>query len=117
MSTLRDFCPGTLNDMFNSHVLVSRLSLDAVVLCETLDSLCAMLVIASSLQKRGTLHEITLPRSWLLRVIPMADKLRSKETNLIELYVVPMAGLLEQIYSADACALLQPYKSNHYYSG
>ena len=89
-----------------SHLLVSRLSLDVAVLCEYLDSLCARLVIAAKLRECDSLHNMTMPRSWILQAVPLVGKLRSKNVDLLPLYVAPMADLLEWIYNPDACMLI-----------
>ncbi|TFY54263.1 hypothetical protein EVJ58_g8968 [Rhodofomes roseus] len=93
---------------FINHVLMNRLFIDVTVLCELLDNLCALIVVASRLQTSDTLHDITMPRSWLQRALldihQMKDKFLSR--GFLEMYMAPMAGLLEQIYTSDAGHLL-----------
>ncbi|KZT68439.1 hypothetical protein DAEQUDRAFT_671296 [Daedalea quercina L-15889] len=85
--------------LFVNHILTKRLPVDISALCDFLDVLCGRLVVASRLGHRNTMHDVTLPRSWLLRALPSLYELKDKSTNLFELYVTPMADLLEQIYN------------------
>ncbi|KAH9931245.1 uncharacterized protein B0H18DRAFT_929725 [Fomitopsis serialis] len=93
--------------IFINHVLVNRLSVDIVVLCEFMDNLAGLLIVASRMSDANTLHDLTMPRSWLQRVLPSLSQLKNQSTNLIRLYMKPMAGLLDQIYTTvDAGHLL-----------
>lgn len=74
--------------------------MDIAALCELMDNLCGSLIVASSIDRAATLHDITMPRSWLLRLLPTLHALAGKSTNLFELYVEPMAMLLERIYTS-----------------
>lgn len=85
-----------------SHIIGNRLPVDIVALCELLDNLCGSLIVASRIDRAHTLHDITMPRSWLLRVLPTHHTLAGKGTTLFECYVKPVAALLEQIYTCDA---------------
>ncbi|KAH9931251.1 uncharacterized protein B0H18DRAFT_929734 [Fomitopsis serialis] len=87
--------------LFVNHILVNRLPVNIVVLCGFLDSLAGLLIVASRLNGANTLHDLTMPRSWLQRVLPSAHQLRDKSTRLVYLYMEPMANLLEQIYTQD----------------
>lgn len=64
-----------------------------------MDRLCGSMIIADRLRNGQTLHAITLPKSWLARLIPDAEALRSQEIQLALLYKSHMAELLEQVYT------------------
>ena len=63
------------------------------------------MILAIRIQAQdGTLHDVTLPKSWLVRLLPKIDILRSTARQLSRLYKNNMGELLEQIYSGDgAC--------------
>ncbi|KAH9945568.1 hypothetical protein B0H21DRAFT_877321 [Amylocystis lapponica] len=101
--------------LFIRHILENRIPIDVGVLFDFLDRLCAMLVVASRNRNRfegTTLDGITLPRSWLMRLARDFDNLGSRESNLIFLYVRPMADLLEQIYTGTHAEHLKFGASN-----
>ena len=78
------------------------------LLCDFMDHLCASLVATTRL-RTGTLHDVTLPKSWLLRIVPQCESLRSRDTQLSKVYTKHMADFLEQIYSgigASECMVL-----------
>ncbi|KAH9910160.1 uncharacterized protein B0H18DRAFT_516086 [Fomitopsis serialis] len=86
--------------LYVNHILVKRLSIDIVVLCEFMDNLASLLIVASQLNDANTLHDLTMPRSWLQRVLPSLHQLQNKSTDHICLYIEPVAALLEQIYTS-----------------
>ncbi len=64
-----------------------------------MDHLCGRLILTIRQQSSSTLHDVTLPKSWLSRVVPDAKALQSKERQLSSLYKKNMGDLLEQIYT------------------
>lgn len=64
-----------------------------------MDHLCGAMIFTFRLQGHGTLHDITLPKSWLMRLLPHAEILRTKGKELSFIYKKHIGGLLEQIYS------------------
>ena len=90
-----------------SHVLEKRVPVDIGLLCDSRDHLCASLVLATRL-RNGTLHDVTLPKSWLMRTVPQCESLGSRDTQLSKLYTKYMADFLEQIYSGIGASELWP---------
>ncbi|KAI0757675.1 hypothetical protein C8Q80DRAFT_1134839, partial [Daedaleopsis nitida] len=86
--------------LFLNHVLENKLHIDITLLCDLMDHLCGSMVLAIRLQgSQGTLHDVTLPKSWLTRLLPKIESLRSKHRSLSFTYKKNLADLLEQIYS------------------
>ena len=86
-----------------SHILSKRVSIDIGVLCDFMDYLCGAMVVAKRLQSRGNLHDITLPKSWIIRLVQDVEKIAHKDTELAVEYERHIGDLLEQVYSgADA---------------
>ena len=85
---------------FTSHILENRIAIDIGLLCYLMDYLCVSMIFAFRLHKfREPLHDVTLPKSWLLRNISRYDSLRSRTIELSWSYLRNMGALLEQIYS------------------
>ena len=69
-----------------------------------MDRLCTLLVVANLNYHRATptLHEISLPRSWLVRLLAVFNKLppqSDSSISMIRLYVRAVGAMLEQIYT------------------
>lgn len=98
----------------SSHILENRVPIDISLLCDFMDHLCGRLILTIRQQSSGTLHDITLPKSWLEGLVPDAKVLQSKERQLSSMYKMNMGDLLEQIYTGnDACKLTAPSLSYH----
>ncbi|KAH9855771.1 hypothetical protein C2E23DRAFT_811853 [Lenzites betulinus] len=82
-----------------NHILASRLPIDVVVLCDFMDHLCSSLIIARALRSLGTLHGLTLPKSWIARTLPSFPVLRAKSTDLAAQYTWHLRDLVQQVYS------------------
>ncbi|KAI0042885.1 hypothetical protein FA95DRAFT_1609833 [Auriscalpium vulgare] len=87
--------------LFFKHILDSRIPVDITVLCRFLDVLCGSFVIAKKLWTHGSLHDLMLPRSWVLELLPSAEKLKKRHTQTVPVIVDPIAPLLERIYSGQ----------------
>ncbi|THU96852.1 hypothetical protein K435DRAFT_965733 [Dendrothele bispora CBS 962.96] len=89
-----------------NHIVKQKVAIDIGVFCDVLDLVCRGLVIAHHAQGYAFLHNITLPKSWLLEPIDVIAA-RTKRFVFLSLLVTPMAELLEQIYTGyDADHLL-----------
>lgn len=67
-----------------------------------MDHLCGSLVVAMclhSMSTGGALHDLTLPKSWITRLLQDVEALRSKDVQLVFVYTKHMGDLLEQIYT------------------
>lgn len=81
-----------------------RLTIDIGVLCDFLDGLCKNLILASGSEREVNLHDITVPRSWLMKPIDL-DEHRNKQFAMLRLLVDPMSELLEQLYTGVSAGL------------
>ncbi|KAJ7652111.1 hypothetical protein DFH06DRAFT_1094341 [Mycena polygramma] len=85
--------------IFLRHVIMSALNLQVNVLCDVAEDICTGLVIADRGQF-GSTHDITLPRSWLVKRFTTAGGLSgTRETNTVWLFARALSELLEPIYS------------------
>ncbi|PCH33046.1 hypothetical protein WOLCODRAFT_62498 [Wolfiporia cocos MD-104 SS10] len=83
--------------LFMNHVIENRTPIDVGLLCNLLDCICAMMIVDYRYKMRHSLHDITLPHSWLIRLLQEMKKLGSRETRFLPLYLKPMVALLEQV--------------------
>lgn len=85
-----------------SHVIKNRIPVDVGVLCSFMEYLCGAFLVAIRLQKRQTLHNLTLPMSWLMRLFPQIKSWQARDTQLSFMFKKNMGEFLEQVYSG-AC--------------
>ena len=84
-------------------MLEKKIPIDIGVLCDLMDHLCASMIFAIRLRNaNNTLHDIMLPKSWLLRLVPQCNILRTRVTLLSIVYIRNMRDLLEQVYTGDS---------------
>lgn len=57
--------------------------------------------MASSFKRKGSLHGVTLPRSWILENVQKLYRVQNKDTNLGIVWEIlkPFRDLLERVYS------------------
>lgn len=73
-----------------------------------------MLVVANKLKNQNTLHGITLPRTWLQRVVYDLPTLFQRRMIPFYLYTGPMMNLLYHMYTGDFAgqySSIQPKRS------
>ena len=58
--------------------------------------------MASAFKRKGSLHGVTLPRSWILENVQKLHRVQNKNANvgLVWEFLKPFRDLLERIYSA-----------------
>ncbi|KAK0232768.1 hypothetical protein IW262DRAFT_22523 [Armillaria fumosa] len=88
---------------FVEHVVKQRLSINIGVLCDFLDFLCSSVILCGD--RLGTIlpHNVTVPRSWLLRFVnydfPHFNK--GIQTNYYHILLAPIWDLLDQLRFRD----------------
>ncbi|KAK0456957.1 hypothetical protein EV421DRAFT_103155 [Armillaria borealis] len=90
---------------FVEHVVKGRLPINIGVLCDFLDFLCGSVILCGG---RPLPHNVTVPRSWLLRFVKydMPYFSRVIQTHCYHLLLEPMQDLLEQLHSQSCEHLL-----------
>lgn len=78
------------------HILDNQHPIDLGILCDILDVLCGALIFAQR-RRSGSLHELLLPRSWILRVSDRLNDIRHDDMQ--SLYVEYTSNLLQDVYS------------------
>lgn len=79
-----------------SEVLYSRLRVDLNALCDLAERLSGLFIMAYRANSRGgVLHDITLPRSWFINLIPGMDL--KKDTSTFFALVSTIIELMQRI--------------------
>ncbi|KAI0327262.1 hypothetical protein GY45DRAFT_1428013 [Cubamyces sp. BRFM 1775] len=93
--------------LFLDHILEKKVPVDVGVLCDFMEQLSGSLCMAFRLRANGgNLHDVTLPKSWILRLLPSVASLSTKDTRVSLLFKKHIADLLEDIYAGKAAWLL-----------
>ncbi len=94
---------------FLGTLLKERLPINIGVLCDFLDFLCGSVILCGG---RPIPHNVTVPRSWLLRFVKydMPYFSRGIQRHCYLLLLEPMQDLLEQLHS-QSCGKLQKFTS------
>ena len=79
---------------FNRHIVSERLHLDLNTLCYVLEFMCYSLAVKHKLESNnGSLHNMVLPRQWLL-------KLPTGNSKGLEAWVIPENSIPELVHTA-----------------
>ncbi|KAM5542265.1 hypothetical protein V8D89_004138, partial [Ganoderma adspersum] len=92
--------------LFMNHVVYNRLRVDIGVLCDFMDDLCGSMLISLYLKLKRTLNGLTLPKSWLVRILQDGKQLARMRTDKSEKYTACMGRLLGTVYTGNNAAHL-----------
>ncbi|KAI0656836.1 hypothetical protein C8Q70DRAFT_1046658 [Cubamyces menziesii] len=92
--------------LFLHHVVQRRLPIDITVLCDLMDNLCGCLVAAMRFRTGAKLHDVTLPKSWILRIVRDDRILRNQSVDLWKDYHRCFATLLQQVCTGRGASYL-----------
>ncbi|KAH8984681.1 hypothetical protein EDB92DRAFT_1885663 [Lactarius akahatsu] len=87
--------------MFIRHILDKKIPVEITMLCRFMELVVGSFIIAWSFRKTGSLHGVTLPRSWMLENVRKLHKVQNKDAHphfaftTIDLF----QDLLENIYT------------------
>ncbi|KAH9891312.1 hypothetical protein C8Q73DRAFT_119576 [Cubamyces lactineus] len=89
--------------LFLDHILGNKIPIDVGVLCDFMEYLSGSLSIAYRIgEHHGMLHNVTLPRSWIMRLAPDVASLSSKNTRAALVFKKHIDDVLEDIYCGRA---------------
>lgn len=94
------------------NVCTKQLPIDANVLCQIVELLCAAYAVAHRLRMHGNLHDLTLSRKWLSRLY--ADgTLKDQGPYALGLFISVLPPLLWELYmgSSSECKRLHHYNA------
>jgi hypothetical protein len=75
------------------------LPINASLFCDFIEKLCGSLVVSRRLQQTSTLHDVTLPRSWLLTLSQYVSTATVRDTGLHWILVDPLVTLIGRIHT------------------
>lgn len=85
------------------HILDKKIPVEITLLCRFLELVVGSLVIAWSFKRIGSLHGVTLPRSWILENVRKLDEVKNKDAH--PHFAFTTAGLfrdlLENVYTGN----------------
>lgn len=88
------------------HIVEKEIPIELSLLCELLDTLCGMLLLARRRRRGFSVHSLSLPQSWLTRLEGQFRGTYPGDTSLLWLYLQPMGTLLEQVYTGAGMRVL-----------
>ena len=99
---------------FSSHILVRKIPVEITVLCRLLELVAGSFIMASSFKRRGSLHGVTLPRSWILENVQKLHRVQNKDAKVGFVWEIlrPLRDLLERIYSGTGADTGEPNIGN-----
>lgn len=75
-----------------------QLAMDANIVCQMVEQLCATYIVAYKLQRFGSLHDLTLSRKWVLQ-LHAVETLKTQTTNLLQMLIDLLPDLLWGMYT------------------
>ncbi|KAK0475067.1 hypothetical protein IW261DRAFT_1495269 [Armillaria novae-zelandiae] len=98
----------TAGFVFVEHVIMRQLPINIGVLCDLVDFLCSSVIFCGRHPGMALLHDVTVPRSWLLRFIeydlPYVNP--SVQTSAYHLLLMCIGDLLEQLHGGKGSEYL-----------
>ncbi|KAK0245332.1 hypothetical protein EDD85DRAFT_895697 [Armillaria nabsnona] len=98
----------TAGFVFVEHVIMRKLPINVGVLCDLVDFLCSSVIFCGRHPGMALLHDVTVPRSWLLRFIeydlPYLNP--RMQTNAYHLLLMCTEDLLEQLHGGEGSEYL-----------
>ncbi|KAJ3908266.1 hypothetical protein F5879DRAFT_367138 [Lentinula edodes] len=82
------------------HVMMDSIPIEIGLLCDLLEKLCRSFILVSCSHRDDKLHNVTLPRSWLMKPICVEEE-RRKQFSMLSLLLSPIGDLLCQIYNGN----------------
>ena len=85
-----------------------RLPVEIGVLCTYIEHLCASAVVSNRAQGTGSLHDVTLPRSWLSKALANFS-LGEAADKTIDFWLFPpiLGDLIKDIYTGIGAGMLK----------
>ena len=66
---------------FSSYILVKKIPAELTILCRLLEIVAGSVIMAGALTRKGSLHGVTLPRSWILENVQKFHRVQNKDVN------------------------------------
>jgi hypothetical protein len=86
------------------HIIEKRLPINVGVLCDFIDYLCGSLIVELRYQRMSVLDNITIPRSWIVRLYRTFAELGNRDPCHFWMLVQPLGELLQQIYAGHGAS-------------
>lgn len=75
-----------------------KIPINVSLLCDFIEKICGSIVVSLRLQSRSTLHDITLPKSWLMDLWRDIETSHTRDARCYLLLVDPLVSLIQRIF-------------------
>jgi hypothetical protein len=80
----------------------AKIPVEIGVFCSFIERICGSLIVYNRYQRTGSLHGVTLPRSWLKVILDtFQSTVTEKDTSRFGLLLQPLEDLLRTLYYND----------------
>ncbi|KAI0317333.1 hypothetical protein OF83DRAFT_1172069 [Amylostereum chailletii] len=82
-------------------IVQKRVPVDFGPLCDLVDRLCGLFILAHSHKTQGTLHNIILPESWIMKCWDSFAHFASHNSATVDHLVKPLRSLIEGVFTGE----------------
>ena len=90
---------------FSSYILVRKIPVELTILCRLLETVAGSVIMAKALSRKGSLHGVTLPRSWILENVQKFHRVQDKDVNFRVVWDILISfrdlRVLESVFSGN----------------
>ena len=80
-----------------SQVMEAKIPVEIGVFCSFIERICGSIIVYNRYQRTGSLHGVTLPRSWLKVILDTFQSVE-KDSSRFWLLLQPLGELLRMLY-------------------
>ncbi|KAF8816728.1 hypothetical protein BYT27DRAFT_7237858 [Phlegmacium glaucopus] len=90
--------------LFIRQVMEAKIPVEIGVFCSFIERICASLIVCNMYRRTGSLHGVTLPRSWLKVILDtfQPTEASGKDSRRFRLLLKPLQELLRELYYYDS---------------
>ena len=85
------------------HVMEAKIPVEIGVFCSFIERICGSLIAYNRFRRTGSLHGVTLPRSWLKIILDTFQSTEAFEKDISRFWLLlqPLEKLLRRLYHND----------------
>lgn len=92
-----------ISNSIYSQVMEAKIPVEIGVFCSFIERICGSLIVYNRYRRTGSLHGVTLPRSWLKIILDTFQSSEASEKDTLRFWLLlqPLEGLLKTLYYND----------------
>jgi hypothetical protein len=92
-----------ISNSIYSQVMEAKIPVEIGVFCSFIERICGSLIVYNRYRRTGSLHGVTLPRSWLKIILDNFQSSEASEKDALRFWLLlqPLEGLLKTLYYND----------------